>query len=407
MTAGRMRMKEQMSTTRLLLALSLLTLSGCEHSEEAFSWSSLTAAKSAADDRLELADDLFLYQVRLDELWAAREVPYVRAAVTEEALVRMRDHLELCRDLLQHAAAGSSVDPELVRSARMGRVLAGFAHDLVSLQVGASRESPRLSGEVMAEVNHGLAWVWMGMKELHKDPNWGIRDPNQAYQVLYWAQKHRDNVQRVLPVAYVAKEGVQAALIVSTAHGLVKLAKAGPPALARVVEWMRGAGRAGGVLALVGSAGSGAGVQILTAGGGLVLTDAEVIALAEAGQLSATALSLYVLARNDVHHVATDKNTESDRYGGPWTQRFQKYFDDADMSFDDPANLVEVEGHVGPHPEAYHQEVIKTLRDALRGLKAHTPEYREALRRTLKELGRRCATPGTRLNLLLRRVITE
>lgn len=148
-------------------------------------------------------------------------------------------------------------------------------------------------------------------------------------------------------------------------------------------------------------------MQILTTGGSLVLTDAEVIALAEAGQLSATALSLYVLARGDIHHIATDKNTESDRNGGPWTRRFRPFFEDADMSFDDPANLVEVEGHVGSHPRAYHDIVHEALNRAVRGLKPHTSAYREAIRATLKALGKQCATPGTRLNLLLRRVIAE
>jgi len=34
------------------------------------------------------------------------------------------------------------------------------------------------------------------------------------------------------------------------------------------------------------------------------------------------------------------------------------------IGFDDPENLVEVEGHQGPHPEAYHSTVLKELERA-------------------------------------------
>lgn len=395
-----------MRTMPLLLVLGLVLCTGCDHSDEPFSWDSLAGTSGSTEDRLRLADELFILQVRLDELWAARAVPYVRRAVTDEALRRMAENLGLASDRLRRAASTSSVDPDLVRAARMGRVLGGFAHDLVSMQIGASRGSERLGARVMGEVNGGLAWVWEGMDALREDSGWAATRPKHAYQVLYWAQTHRDNVRRVLPAAYVTRKGLEAALIVSTAMTAANLVRAGLPALARVIAWMRGLGQTSGALALAGAGGSG--VQLLTDGGGLVLTDAEVIALAEAGQISAAALSLYVLAHEaHVHHVATDKNYVSDRYGGPWSQRFSQIFEEADLSFDDPANLVEVEGHTGPHPEAYHKVVFDDIVRAVKGLKPHTVEYRNALRAVLRKLGRECATEGTRLNLLLRRVVTE
>jgi RHS repeat-associated protein len=58
------------------------------------------------------------------------------------------------------------------------------------------------------------------------------------------------------------------------------------------------------------------------------------------------------------HHICTDKNFTSAKMGGPWTPRFQELFDKAGMSLQDKANIAIVLGHYGPHPGAYHQEVL-------------------------------------------------
>lgn len=65
------------------------------------------------------------------------------------------------------------------------------------------------------------------------------------------------------------------------------------------------------------------------------------------------------------HHIATNKNDLSEVNGGPWTPRFQVLFDRAGMSMNDPANIVFLVGHQGPHPEEYHEEVYKRLEAAL------------------------------------------
>jgi len=70
------------------------------------------------------------------------------------------------------------------------------------------------------------------------------------------------------------------------------------------------------------------------------------------------------MARGHLHHVCTDKNYVSDSRGGPWSPRFKRILDAAKIGFDDPENLVEVEGHQGPHPEAYHSTVLKELERA-------------------------------------------
>ena len=103
-----------------------------------------------------------------------------------------------------------------------------------------------------------------------------------------------------------------------------------------------------------------------------------------------------------VHHICTDKNTESDANGGPWTPVFEKLFRKAGMTLNDPANLVRIRNHEGPHPEAYHQAVYRRINEAMqycRGM-AHC---REVLTQQLKELSSELLKPGSRL----RRLVTK
>jgi hypothetical protein len=104
-----------------------------------------------------------------------------------------------------------------------------------------------------------------------------------------------------------------------------------------------------------------------------------------------------------VHHICTDKNTVSDAEGGPWTPLFEDIFKKADMSLrTDPANLIRIRGHSGPHPEAYHQEVFRrVLRVTAR---CTTKEScRQALTRELQAIARELTARGSKL----RRLLTE
>jgi hypothetical protein len=102
------------------------------------------------------------------------------------------------------------------------------------------------------------------------------------------------------------------------------------------------------------------------------------------------------------HHIATDKNDISDASGGPWTPGFKDLFDRAGMSLNDPANLVNLIGHVGPHPEEYHQEVYERLQLAL-GHCRTAAECRSRLIAELDKLAADICKPGSRLNKLLTR----
>jgi hypothetical protein len=99
------------------------------------------------------------------------------------------------------------------------------------------------------------------------------------------------------------------------------------------------------------------------------------------------------------HHLATDKNDISDASGGPWTPLFKRLFDRAGMSLDDPANIVHLMGHVGPHPEAYHEEVFTRLQEALGECQTQSA-CRSRLVNALDKIARDVCTSGSTLNKL-------
>ncbi len=100
------------------------------------------------------------------------------------------------------------------------------------------------------------------------------------------------------------------------------------------------------------------------------------------------------------HHLATDKNETSPVRGGPWTPLFEDLFAVAGMDLDDPANRVYLRGHQGPHPEAYHDEVFRTLRSAIEGCQS-AAQCRARLVSALGKLASEVCTPGSRLHRLV------
>lgn len=102
------------------------------------------------------------------------------------------------------------------------------------------------------------------------------------------------------------------------------------------------------------------------------------------------------------HHIATDKWWDSTDNGGPWSPQFQRIFDKAGMSLDDPANIVRVKGHQGPHPQEYHQRIFRRLFRATEDCRSMA-QCREALTAELRRLAQEIATDGTELNRLVTR----
>ena len=92
------------------------------------------------------------------------------------------------------------------------------------------------------------------------------------------------------------------------------------------------------------------------------------------------------------HHIATDKNFKA---GQQWSIRLKALFDKFNLSISKaPQNLVYVVGHVGPHSDEYHQEVLDRLTAA-------ADEGQAAFLAELQQLAQECSTPGTYLNQLL------
>ncbi len=100
------------------------------------------------------------------------------------------------------------------------------------------------------------------------------------------------------------------------------------------------------------------------------------------------------------HHIATDKNDTAEVRGGPWTPRFKELFDRAGMSLNDPANIVHLIGHQGPHPEAYHVEIYDRLGHAVSTCQTQV-ECKRKLIEALDEIAGNICKPGSRLNNLL------
>jgi hypothetical protein len=102
------------------------------------------------------------------------------------------------------------------------------------------------------------------------------------------------------------------------------------------------------------------------------------------------------------HHLCTNKNDISESNGGPWTPDFEILFERAGMNLEDPANIVYLRDHKGPHPEAYHSDVFERLRTALGTCRA-LADCRTRLVDELDKIARDVCTPGAKLNKLATR----
>jgi len=109
-----------------------------------------------------------------------------------------------------------------------------------------------------------------------------------------------------------------------------------------------------------------------------------------------------VPCRDEGHHIATSKNSDSTVRGGPWTPKLMEMFDKAGLSMENKANIVNVYGHVGPHPEEYHREIYTALDEATRGC-IPGEDCRKKLLKALSALAEEIVRPGSRLNDLITR----
>ncbi|HYO57574.1 AHH domain-containing protein, partial [Archangium sp.] len=154
--------------------------------------------------------------------------------------------------------------------------------------------------------------------------------------------------------------------------------------------------------------GAGTRARVSVAGGTVVLmgvtanTTAAAVASAVVSARTTGACAESKQKDNQRHHLCTNKNDKSENNGGPWTPDFEALFARAGMSLEDPANIVYLQDHKGPHPEAYHSEIYKRLDEAL-GTCRTRAECRTKLVRALDELAGEVCTPGSKLNKLATR----
>jgi hypothetical protein len=136
----------------------------------------------------------------------------------------------------------------------------------------------------------------------------------------------------------------------------------------------------------------------LTASGGFVLglapTAMAMVAQGSGGTQPPVAKKGYW------HHIATNKFKKSTRNGGPWTPQFERLFARAGMKLSDAANKVFIQGHKGPHPQAYHEAVFRRLTQVMRQCR-NTQQCRELLVRELQSLAEEISKVGSPLNKLL------
>ncbi|MCY1080710.1 AHH domain-containing protein [Archangium lansingense] len=188
------------------------------------------------------------------------------------------------------------------------------------------------------------------------------------------------------------------------ARGLPEVPKGGlwaglsPPRFA-----MAGGGTRGGVRVVAGTR-----AQVSVADGTVVLmgvtanTATAAVASAVSAARTTGACTESKQDGHHRHHLCTNKNDTSEITGGPWTPRFETLFETAGMSLDDPANIVYLRDHKGPHPEAYHREVFNRLEDALSGCRPGA-DCRAKLVRALDEIAGDICKPGSTLNKLATR----
>nr|BDT31444.1 hypothetical protein MFMH1_11130 [Myxococcus sp. MH1] len=117
---------------------------------------------------------------------------------------------------------------------------------------------------------------------------------------------------------------------------------------------------------------------------------------------AAAALAMYGEGRfpgdesGPVHHICTNKNPNSSVTGGPWTPECERIFKRAGMSLEDAANKVRLDGHEGPHPEFYHNQVLTRLERSVARCRT-TESCRASLQKELAKIADELLTPGSEL----------
>jgi len=266
--------------TRLLTIATLLALLACEHIGE--------QPEPRLRSKRESAVGLLRVELQLaaleDFLQHGPDVPDGRVRLEEVRFLRA--HIARCERWL----AETETDRRRLATAHVGLDLAGVGYDLVRVDLEATLR--HLGGLARRSSNTGLEAIWRGIRSLERDPSTATSREMTAHLLL--AEEQRDTLLATVPRANVLRPGVLAASHTSSAYSLAKAAMAAGPVLGRLAGFLTNP--AGAAVGVEVSAGGAAAVSVVASGGALVLTEVEVIALAQAGALSATAIQLAMMA---------------------------------------------------------------------------------------------------------------
>ncbi|HEX5734717.1 MAG TPA: DUF4157 domain-containing protein [Blastocatellia bacterium] len=207
---------------------------------------------------------------------------------------KLMEHINYVLSLLKKAGQGTMIDTSLLYSAEFGLDLAGVTYDLMRGNREAWNRNLPNRKEIEKEVNYALInYAWAGMDKLKADPYWTSTSRSEALEFLTKATSHRDNVRDVLPITGIMQAGVMAASIASIPATVVT----GVATLGRIAAWMQGLRIQAATLEFAGAmAGASTGFRLVSTGGSIALTQAEVLALVKTGVISTTALDLYMMS---------------------------------------------------------------------------------------------------------------
>lgn len=268
--------------SRARFAVAVLACVACEHAEG--------PPPGELQPRTKRESAAGLLQVEL-QLAALKDfIEHNPAVPSREARLEevrfLRAHIARCEGWLAEADA----DRRRLIAAHVGLDLSAVGYDLVRNDLEATLH--HLAGLVRPPTNAALKRIWHGVRALEADP--GSATSPETTSDLVYAETQRDSVMATAPWANILRVGVVAAANTSSAYSLANAATAAGPVLGRLSGAL--AAPAGAAMGVEVSAGGAAAMSLVTSSGAIVLTEVEVIALVQAGALSATAVQLMMMA---------------------------------------------------------------------------------------------------------------
>ena len=266
---------------RFALLMPVLVLLACEHAGE-------PAPGIQPRSKRETAAELLRVELQL----AAIEdfLQYVRDIENRQdrldAVRFLRAHVARCERWLEESDTNRS---RLV-AANVGLDLAGVWYDPIRTDIQATQR--HLAGLTRPAANRGLNAIWRCVTSLERNP--ATATDRELTAELLDAKDRRDDLMTTVPWANDLRPGVLAASNTSSAYGFAKVATAGGPVLARLARFLTSP--EGTAVGVEFSAGGAAAISVVAGGGAVVLAEAEIIALAQAGTISVAAIQLAMMA---------------------------------------------------------------------------------------------------------------